>query len=42
MIAAQLGVQLKVTKVARVGEDLAVLHNDWSGSMKGPEGSQRS
>jgi uncharacterized protein (TIGR02246 family) len=38
MIAAELRVQLKVTKVVRVGEDLAVLYNDWSGSMKGPDG----
>jgi ketosteroid isomerase-like protein len=37
MIAAQLRVQLKVTKVVRVGEDLAVLYNDWSGSMEGPD-----
>ena len=29
-----------MTKVVRVGEDLAVLHNDWSGSMKGPEGEK--
>jgi len=38
MVAAQLRLQLKVTKVVRVGEDLAVLYNDWSGSMKGPDG----
>ena len=38
MIAAQLRVRLKVTKVVRVGEDLAVLYNDWSGSIMGPDG----
>src|SRR4029453_5423464 len=38
LIAAQLRLQLKVTKVVRVGEDLAVLYNEWSGSMKGPDG----
>jgi len=38
MIAAQLRVQLKVTKVVRVGDDLAVLYNDWSGSTQGPDG----
>ena len=38
MVAAQLRVQPKVIKVVRVGEDLAVLYNDWSGSIKGPDG----
>jgi ketosteroid isomerase-like protein len=42
MIAAQLRVQLTVTKVVCVEEDLAVLYNDWRGSMKGPNGNQRS
>ena len=38
MIASQLRVQLKVTKVVCVEEDLAVLYNDWNGSMKGTDG----
>lgn len=37
MLAARLRLQTKVTKVVRVGEDLAVLYNDWTGSMTGPD-----
>ena len=38
MLAARLRLQMKVTKVVRVGEDLAVLYNDWTGSMIGADG----
>src|SRR5947199_6059765 len=38
MLAARLRLQMKVTKVVRVGEDLAVLYNDWTGSMTGSDG----
>jgi uncharacterized protein (TIGR02246 family) len=38
MLAARLQLQMKVTKVVRVGEDLAVLYNDWTGSMNGSDG----
>ena len=38
MLAARLQLQMKVTKVVRVGEDLAVLYNDWTGSMIGEDG----
>ncbi len=38
LLAAQPRVQTHVTKVVRVGDDLAVLYNEWSGSMAGPDG----
>lgn len=38
LLAAQLRLRTKVTKVVRVGEDLAVLYNEWSGSMMGADG----
>jgi uncharacterized protein (TIGR02246 family) len=38
MLAARLQLRMTVTKVVRVGEDLAVLYNDWTGSMTGPDG----
>ena len=37
-LAAKPRLQTHVTKVVRVGDDLAVLYNEWSGSMKGPDG----
>jgi uncharacterized protein (TIGR02246 family) len=38
LLAAQPQVQTHVTKVVRVGDDLAVLYNEWSGSMTGSDG----
>ena len=38
MLAAGLRLQTHVTKVIRVGEELAVLYNDWTGSMTGADG----
>ena len=38
LLAAKPRVQTQVTKVVRVGDDLAVLYNEWSGSMRGPDG----
>ena len=38
LLAARLRLQMNVAKVVRVGEDLAVLYNDWTGSMTGPDG----
>ena len=29
---------MNVKKVIRIGEDLAVLYNDWTGSLTGPDG----
>jgi len=40
VLAAQLRLQTNVTKIIRVGEDLAVLYNEWSGSMIGPDGQR--
>ena len=38
LLAAKPRVQTQVTKVVRVGDDLAVLYNEWSGSMRGQDG----
>lgn len=38
LLAARPRLQTHVTKVVRVGDDLAVLYNEWSGSMTGPDG----
>lgn len=39
LVAAKLRLQMNVTKVVR-GGDTAVLYNDWSGSVIGPDGNQ--
>ena len=33
-----LQIEMHVVKVVRSGDDLAVLYNDWRGTMKGPDG----
>ena len=38
LIAAKLKLRMNVTKVVQVGEDLAVLYNDWHGSMVNADG----
>jgi uncharacterized protein (TIGR02246 family) len=37
LVAAKLRVQMRITKVVRSG-DTAVLYNDWSGFVTGPDG----
>jgi uncharacterized protein (TIGR02246 family) len=38
LLTARFRVQMNVKKVIRVGEDLAILYNDWKGSLLGPDG----
>ncbi|HJY80194.1 MAG TPA: DUF4440 domain-containing protein [Candidatus Binatia bacterium] len=38
MLAVQLRLNMKVTKVIRIGDDLAVLYNEWTGSTTGTNG----
>jgi uncharacterized protein (TIGR02246 family) len=37
---AKMAIKMKVTKVLRSGDDVAVLYNDWTGSFTGPDGEQ--
>ena len=38
LLTARFRVQMNVKKVIRIGEELAVLYNDWIGSLTGPDG----
>jgi uncharacterized protein (TIGR02246 family) len=39
LIAAKARITMRVVRVARAGDDLAVLYNDWTGSLTAPEGT---
>jgi uncharacterized protein (TIGR02246 family) len=37
---AKMQIKMKVTKVVRGGDDVAVLYNDWAGTLTGPDGEE--
>jgi uncharacterized protein (TIGR02246 family) len=37
---AKMAIKMKVTKVVKSGDDIAVLYNDWTGSFTGPDGER--
>ena len=37
---AKMTIKMKVTKVVRGGDDVAVLYNDWAGTLTGPDGER--
>jgi uncharacterized protein (TIGR02246 family) len=39
LVAMKPKLTMKVTKVVRAGDDLAVLYNDWTMSAQGPDGN---
>lgn len=39
LIAARARITMHVVRVARAGDDLAMLYNDWTGSLTTPDGT---
>jgi uncharacterized protein (TIGR02246 family) len=39
LVGAKATIRMNVTRVIRAGDDLAVLYNDWTGTIGGPDGA---